>query len=96
MKWDDFLDSFDEAQPDVKVNWGPKPKNDYTARRRQQSANLDKLLGKGIKKPPQVKLEDQERITKLEALINNKAATDGEKAAARAALNRIKGRYKHE
>jgi hypothetical protein len=90
--WEDFLNAFDKGQDDVKVSWGPNvkpaPPKD---RRKQQAANMDKFVGGGAKPTAVNKIspKDQERIRKLEAMLNDKGTTEGEKEAVRNVMGRI-------
>lgn len=95
-KWEDFLSSFDEAQPDVVIPWGTHRQPRKPNYKQQQKVNLDKFAGgTGPKKPPtpQISAKDQERIKKLEAIVNDGAAYEGERQQAQAAINRIRGKY---
>lgn len=90
--WEDFLSSFDQAQPNVKMGWGPEKKQPPKDKRKQQAINLDKFAGGTGPKPTAAKKldpKDQAKIAKLQAIIDDKGATEGEKAAAQAAINRI-------
>jgi len=97
--WEDFLNAFDKGQDDVKVTWGPAPKvqrNSKADAMKQRRANMAKFVGGGITaRPTAVKPlspKDQDRIRKLEAMLNDRGTTDGEKAAAKAAIERIKSK----
>lgn len=74
--WDDFLSSFDQAQPDVVIQWAKKPRQN-TPDPRQYFKNRDAFYGgTGPKKPadpPPSNLSQatQDRIRKLETLGND-------------------------
>lgn len=93
--WEDFLDNFDKGQPDVKVSWGPEIKRQPKTNAQQRHINMDKFAsGTGPKPtaPKSMDPKDRARIKKLEAILNDSGATDGEKAAAKAAIGRIKSK----
>lgn len=91
--WEDFLSSFDEAQPDVVIPWGTHRQPKRPSYQQRQKINLDKFAGGTGPKKVQISPKDQERIRKLEAIVNDPAAYDGEKAAAQAAIKNIRGKY---
>lgn len=84
--WEDFLNAFDEAQPEVRTPWGRKAQDAEHVKYKFRSAERPQEPRKDM----QTSKTTLDKINKLQAIIDDKGATAGEKDNARRLLIKLK------